>query len=827
MRRSLLFLVLILLTGTLSAQELKRVDMKNPVVCYASHVNCKSHVPPPKEYFLHKAAKIKTANIEVTYSAGFPTAAKTAFDHAVGIWETTITSSQTIKVQANWSNLAENVLGSAIYWSAFANFKGAQKLNIFYPVALAEKISGQELNDPDDFEIFANFSANVDWYYGTSGVPAPTQFDFVTIVLHEIGHGLGFSGSFSVDATQGEVGAFDSPIPIIYDAFVENSSAVKIIQGFDSPSTGLRTQLTSNNLRINISKTPTAVAQLYAPSTYSAGSSISHLNENSYPAGSSHALMTPQIGFQEVNHDPGSLAMGILSDIGWEVVRADHTPIPNTETLTGPYTATIKLINDAAVQYDPNNVKLNYTSNNTTFTQVTMTPTGNANEFSAPIPTPPSIPWIYGYFISVGDNVGRTALFPGKIVDVGSAETQQLLVFRIGPDTEKPKIVHIKKPFLKDSDTQIEISAIISDNIGIGSASVEYSLNGAAPQTMPLVLTEPEEDSVYTALLNFGDLDDGDEIQYTISAIDNSNSPKTSTSPETGVHEVGVFGFTAPANSYVNNLNVASSDFFGNGFSIATPTGFTSPAIHSDHPYQAGDAFPGNELNLTYLLKVPIRVSEDHPWFRYDEVVLIEPGSPGTVFGDPEFFDYAVVEGSLDLGETWTPLADGYDSRDNSDWQTKYNSVIDGSGNSTSTGTATLYRGRGINLTDVFDDGDEIIIRFRLFSDQLATGWGWAIDNVSIQDPALAAEKGLEAALSVYPNPTKGNIVVSAEGVASPYFNIQLLGAQGKSLYRASQETTHGRMTHTIAADGIPAGVYFVKISNGNNTVVKKVVKTE
>lgn len=826
MRRLVLFFGFISLTISLYAQKPLSIQLKDhPVICYARHDNCKSHVPPPKEFLAGRVAGIKTSTIEVTFVGNFPNEAKVAFQYAVDIWEALLTSSVPIKVQANWSALNTGVLGSAIYWSAYANFDDAQKQNVFYPVALAEKIAGEELNGPGDFEIFANFSSNINWYFGTAGQPAANQYDFVTVVLHEIGHGLGFSGSFEVDGTQGTVGAFDNEIPIIYDAFIENGSGIKLLQGFNAPSPELRLQLISSNLRSSISKTPATTAQLYAPSTFDPGSSISHLDEGSYPPGSGHSLMTPQIGFQESNHEPGALALGILSEMGWEIVRMQHQPLVNTENETGPYNVTVKIIDDVAVQHSGSPV-LHYTSNGTSFTDVTMTPTGNVNEFNVPLPVPSNFPATYGYYISVADNVGRTVTRPGKIVDVGNPETQGLIIFEIGPDTKNPTVLHVPEPYLQDSQTQLEIKATIRDNIGIGSASVTYSINNGSSQTVSLLLTAPEEDSVYTASLNLGTLQDGDVINYTITAVDNSNSQLSTTSPETGTYSVGVFGFATPVDTYTNNFNTPSSDFFGSGFSVSTPSGFNDAAVHSDHPYSEGDPFPDNELNLVYVLKIPIRISEDLPWMSFDEIVLVEPGEDGSAFGEDEFYDYVVVEGSLDLGETWKPLQDGYDSRTRSEWLAKWNSSITGN-NSTAIGNSTLYRHHGINLDEAFDPGDEIVIRFRLFSDQLAKGWGWSLDNISIQDPVTQAEKELEAAVSVYPNPAYENVILEAEGLSSVNFEIELMNIQGQLVYGSKQQSVLGKLTHTISTAQLPSGLYIMKISNGGKTISRKVVKTQ
>jgi len=174
--------------------------------------------------------------------------------------------------------------------------------------------------------------------------------------------------------------------------------------------------------------------------------------------------------------------------------------------------------------------------------------------------------------------------------------------------------------------------------------------------------------------------------------------------------------------SYVNDFNAPTADFFGNGFSIATPSGFNNGAIHSLHPYQ-------NNTMLTHQLKVPIIVAATNAFLQYEDIALVEPGEPGSVFGDLDFYDYVIVEATTD-GINWKPLADGYDARFDPAWLSAYQ-------NNTA-GNPLLYRSHRLNLLNVFAAGDKIFVRFRLFADTGANGWGWAIDNLSIQPNATA-----------------------------------------------------------------------------------------
>jgi len=68
-----------------------------------------------------------------------------------------------------------------------------------------------------------------------------------------------------------------------------------------------------------------------------------------------------------------------------------------------------------------------------------------------------------------------------------------------------------------------------------------------------------------------------------------------------------------------------------------------------------------------------------------------------------------------------------------------------------------LYVDHKINLLGTFDPGDTVVFRFRLFSDPLKTGWGWAIDNIRIQMEevitALDEDLDLSFAVKIYPNP--------------------------------------------------------------------------
>ena len=148
------------------------------------------------------------------------------FNQACFIWGQYLQSNVTIQVQANFDPLApcdstSGVLGSAGAVSQASDFSGALIANTWYSIALANKLAGSDLA-PSSSDISARFNSSVDnstclgptgWYYGYDHNEG-TNIDLLAVVLHELGHGLGFQ-TFTTLST----GAFLSNRP---DVFARN-----------------------------------------------------------------------------------------------------------------------------------------------------------------------------------------------------------------------------------------------------------------------------------------------------------------------------------------------------------------------------------------------------------------------------------------------------------------------------------------------------------------------------------------------------------------------------------------------------------------------------
>jgi hypothetical protein len=296
---------------------------KHLAVLRAGRENSNSRIVRPHAAFLLSAGTTKaTARINVKYT-GFTPAAQKAFQAAVDVWGSTLKSDVIINVNANFKNLGDpRILGSAGPTTLVKDFAHAPKPGTFYPIALANKLAGTDL-EPSEDDIDANFNSTFpNWYFGTDGLTPVGQYDFMSVVLHELGHGLGFIGSGSTDT--GGTGSLNDP-QFAYDLFVQNGSGQKVLDSaqFPNPSAKLGQEFTGQNLFFSGPLTnsahipPGLPARLYAPTVWEDGSSYSHLDEATFPAGDPNSLMTPQLGMNESIHTPGGIVMSIFRDMGW------------------------------------------------------------------------------------------------------------------------------------------------------------------------------------------------------------------------------------------------------------------------------------------------------------------------------------------------------------------------------------------------------------------------------------------------------------------------------------------------------------------------------
>ena len=313
----------------------------------------KSYIQAPAQVFQKNAQGSSCGNFIVNYN-GFTPDAEAAFQFAVDIWAASIVTTIPIRVSANFGPLGPGVLGGAGPGGFVTVPTSGFPANTVFPLALAEQLTNQEIMDGSlpSTDIIATFSSTANFYFGLDGNTPGGQVDFVSVVLHELGHGLGMLGFARVDdeTTPTEGLLRNSGFVNVWDQFIENGTPADITS-FTDPSAALLSEFTGNNLFCN---GPIAMAQngnvkpsTYAPFSFSTGSSYSHWDENTYPPGDLNSLMTPFISPGEAIHSPGLVTLGFMEDMGWSIcggtLKVNDFNVNSLKISPNPFTSSVSI----------------------------------------------------------------------------------------------------------------------------------------------------------------------------------------------------------------------------------------------------------------------------------------------------------------------------------------------------------------------------------------------------------------------------------------------------------------------------------------------------
>ncbi|HUX56714.1 MAG TPA: T9SS type A sorting domain-containing protein [Bacteroidales bacterium] len=751
-----LFTAFILIFSSILSLQAQDIILNSSVtgVCYAGNKTNRIFIPPPDE-FLNKGLSKGGGSITFYYT-GFPSQAIGAMEYAALILEAMLPADTKLTILASWEKFSTSgVLGNSSITGYAAGWSiDALNPNAYYPAALAEKIAGQSLNDDLNGDIKLTINSSINWYLGIDGNTAPLAYDLVTVVLHEICHGLGFFDSMNTDDTYGWYGI--NSIPMIYDTFVESQSGDRLTDTlkFLNFSPDLRSQLIGGQLFFNgpllNNYTSGSRASLYVPIEWDNGSSVSHLDEEL--TDEPNTLMTPYIDMGEAIHGPGKLTFSILGDLGWINTRIVHEPIGDTEDNIDEIVLSSRIESDTL--YNRDNVGVVFSFDNFLNSDTIYMISPNSDDSFATAISIPSYNSELQYYFFVEDYFLRLYRSPSL------NEFFRYKVF-VGADTIKPVILHTPIDYFFETTDSLNFRATVTDNKGIDTVYVEYKVNNG--QSNYLGLKSGISDS-YNAIINAVSLlsNGGDSIQYRIFAVDSALIPNTSLLPESGYFVFQIEHLGSTLGSYSTDFTNAADDFFNVGFEITQPVGFNSNALHSKHPYESPED-NDKSIDYTALLRHPLKFNESGLLINFKEIVLVEPGEPGSVFGSDDFYDYVIIEGSNNFGKTWFRLTDGYDCRFITSWETSYNSSILVM-NSNFAGSETMLLAHTVYYlpSENISAGDTLLLRFRLYSDPFANGWGWVIEDLDIHPLVDAVEKISYDPVYIYPNPGSGLIRISS-----------------------------------------------------------------
>lgn len=348
---------------------------------------------------------------------------------------------------------------------------------------------------------------------------------------------------------------------------------------------------------------------------------------------------------------------------------------------------------------------------------------------------------------------------------------------------------------------------------GLLTITVE-TLDDVFTRTYPIGnIQAPSEEEIN---LNLEDFDIGDfiydaELSITVYRGDEQRTRKTS-------HLFYDVDVEDPIENYSDNFDDGNEDFAigqinGNSadFVVATPNGFENNGLESGH------GFSGTETYRTIFQK-PIIIPSTGSTLSFDEIAFIEPGED---FGfGLNFSESIVIEATKNRGGNWVRIAE-YSSEDDEDWESAIDLMLDP--------TSELYRKREIELSEYFEEGDEVYFKLEMNVTGDSFSWGYILDNFVIEGTVSTKEELIEKSVSMrtFMNPFVSSTKVEISAPNSIEIGRAILiGLNGQIMVTSIQERNKvdGKIYEIEGAD-LPSGVYFLKVRVGSQFMTEKLIK--
>ncbi len=617
-------------------EELSRVTptsrdkaLAGMIILYGTNENANTSVPSPS---LQKRSRsdnyfgTEQPQFRVTYT-GFTDEAREAFQYAVDIWNSLIRSPVPIWIDATFTDFSgyedeRIILGGA----RPAAWKSPVALNLWFVDALADKRAGRDMADgePDIITRF-NSHEDVNWYFGTDGNTPAGKMDFVSTVVHEIAHGLGFFsaartetvsiGTFSPSGERGKLrSGKPDELPHIYDFFVVNGSGEAIIT-FRDPSTRLLEQFTSNNLFWSGAKGIAANGggrpQLHAPSTWDTGSGYAHLDETIFPAGDVNSLMTPYLDKQEAIHDPGPIALSMLEDMGWSINKAPvFTEGSITTRTVAEKTRAGVSIGSPIVATDPNNEPLTYQLSGIDAASFDLDTRSGQLKTKAALHHETKASYTVIVTVSDGSLIDKITVVITVINRVVEVPTNTAPTFIDGGHTRRavaentPRGVNIREPVAATDTDNDPLTYTLS-----GPDVVSFDLDRTTGQLRTLAALDYETKPTYTVKVTVSDGSLTASITVTINVtdVDDQKSPALTLTSQSPLTEATLHGSLVT----LRLSHRVYEEWFNDPVTIAGIAGVTANPANvkrvNDTTLTVGLAFDGTNLDTNATLTFTVK----------------------------------------------------------------------------------------------------------------------------------------------------------------------------------------------------------------------------
>lgn len=322
-----------------------------------------------------------------------------AMQFAADTWEVLLDSPVQIRVGSSFTalfcNASSATLGQAGPNTVHRDFAGAPVTGTWYPAALASSLAGTDLAPGTD-DIGATFNSSIGttcsfpstFYYGFNESPPGGAIDFTTIVLHEIGHGLGFLTFVDLASGAKLLGFDDTFMRSLEDhsttkLYPTMTNAERIAASIDTGDlhwVGALVVGASGGLTGGVG--PSGHVRMYAPNPQAPGSSVSHYDTAVTP----NELMEPL--YTGPNHNV-TLTFDLLRDIGWTTSAVATTTPTSAWTATPTVVATPTRTATPTVTVTPTRTMTpTRTASLTPTATLTRTATPTVTASATPVPTP-------------------------------------------------------------------------------------------------------------------------------------------------------------------------------------------------------------------------------------------------------------------------------------------------------------------------------------------------------------------------------------------------------------------------------------------------------
>ncbi|KAK4534777.1 hypothetical protein CDCA_CDCA02G0802 [Cyanidium caldarium] len=225
----------------------------------------------------------------ITFMEPYDGRAMTAFTYAAARWADVFPSAVPIRVFTSFvPKSPPNSLGTTFAYLVMGDTVPGLLRRTWYNSALAVAIIGRADASSTPYDMEINLNDQAPWHYDPSTpidlASTPNAIDLATTVLHEIAHGLGFSGTITADASTQTARyglAFDThygypafSVPGRFDSLITDVVGCGVLDACSAHGDGALYQALTTLNSLYIGGADGGHFMLYSPDPYNAGTNV-------------------------------------------------------------------------------------------------------------------------------------------------------------------------------------------------------------------------------------------------------------------------------------------------------------------------------------------------------------------------------------------------------------------------------------------------------------------------------------------------------------------------------------------------------------------------